>query len=969
MFFDKKLCSTKNQTSRPLAIKKLLDDDHESDDLDTDMTVADVFVDKGKACSDGLDQRRAVRVIQKPTGGEDSPLRFPSVSQDWDAAAEHYEVQRQKKLKQEAESAVNKLGPIAEEAGRGLGSESPSANNDWAEYTPRRTHRRDMPVSSVEKEVEIPGSPSQPTQEASQGVNGEGNAAPQDDRLESEELGDSPRSSRAVTPKEATPRPQSSHSQASGKRSRTGDPMTDSPALQLAREHTHSVSPQKKAAPEATKPGSKALNGESSSEDESESEESEKSEEGEDEKEKEQQDTDGDVAMGDETLHDKRIESAATKEPKSTTETHVAEPSDETRSRKRKNSADQKSPNKEPRLGRATPPPIANGERRNSAASPETPRFSPSGKRMGGTASFSGVARRLSFSERGSESPSKGLGLGITKSPPKKPPVTADLPQDDQSQEVIPQSPAAPKSSAPTRESPTQTTSTPKDLHTPADHANLPHSSVRKEASEKNSARRSVSFADGEDSHISRSQPAPTSTPNAVKPGNDKVAAQTASSERRRSGSKMVYPPGVSMERIAQLSRQVEEEAERQNKEKGEFENKIKSAETDNADPNYVNKLKAAFQNWESIAKIGNSHRQDLVARRTRLQALLEQQQAEIKEMEESIKKAPSQDKEKKTRASKKTRSSQGTEGDTMAQKSTTKPVTKDDRQSPVNQVSGWNAINTKAPSKNAKAPKAPADGTGSKPPPKAPVARTVATRTLSQPLPSASQNSTASDDVDLPAMKVQARANAEKSNKKSNEATSSESEEESEEESSSGSSESESESSSESESESSSENETEKKPAPSSTKTSAPKSSQKPKATSPPPAQRTSQQPSQSQTESWRWPRNSQPGNNSRLSLKSIKGEVANQAQAQAAAKAAPAKRANQGRKDIFSPPDSDSDDTESESESESESSDDGDDSENKIKAKGKIREQTPNSVADAGDITATGHVQRLRTARSNRN
>lgn len=49
--------------------------------------MADVFVDMGKARADGLDQRATIRVIQYPTL---KPIRYQSVTQDWNAAAEHY---------------------------------------------------------------------------------------------------------------------------------------------------------------------------------------------------------------------------------------------------------------------------------------------------------------------------------------------------------------------------------------------------------------------------------------------------------------------------------------------------------------------------------------------------------------------------------------------------------------------------------------------------------------------------------------------------------------------------------------------------------------------------------------------------------------------------------------------------------------------------------------------------------------
>ncbi|EEQ86810.1 uncharacterized protein BDCG_01930 [Blastomyces dermatitidis ER-3] len=70
----------------PLEIKKLVDDKHPEDTLDAALTVADVFVDNGKALADGLDQRGAVRVIQQPG----RPERYGSVVQDWGAIASNY---------------------------------------------------------------------------------------------------------------------------------------------------------------------------------------------------------------------------------------------------------------------------------------------------------------------------------------------------------------------------------------------------------------------------------------------------------------------------------------------------------------------------------------------------------------------------------------------------------------------------------------------------------------------------------------------------------------------------------------------------------------------------------------------------------------------------------------------------------------------------------------------------------------
>ncbi|EFE37574.1 conserved serine-rich protein [Trichophyton verrucosum HKI 0517] len=74
--------------AEPLVIKKLLDDNHDTDELDADLTVADVFIDYGKARADGLDQRGALRVIQKPTSTRS--VRYGSVVQDWDAITNHH---------------------------------------------------------------------------------------------------------------------------------------------------------------------------------------------------------------------------------------------------------------------------------------------------------------------------------------------------------------------------------------------------------------------------------------------------------------------------------------------------------------------------------------------------------------------------------------------------------------------------------------------------------------------------------------------------------------------------------------------------------------------------------------------------------------------------------------------------------------------------------------------------------------
>ncbi|OKL58262.1 hypothetical protein UA08_06469 [Talaromyces atroroseus] len=72
--------------SGPLEIKKILDADHPDENLDIQLTVADVFVQHGRAATDGQDQRAVALVIQKPTT---QPIfdREGSVVQDWAGAA------------------------------------------------------------------------------------------------------------------------------------------------------------------------------------------------------------------------------------------------------------------------------------------------------------------------------------------------------------------------------------------------------------------------------------------------------------------------------------------------------------------------------------------------------------------------------------------------------------------------------------------------------------------------------------------------------------------------------------------------------------------------------------------------------------------------------------------------------------------------------------------------------------------
>lgn len=159
---------------RPLEIKKLLDEANPTVDLNLFMTVADVFVDNGKAFSDGHDQRAIVRVIQKPA--RYAPQRFSSVVQDWDGATNNG-YQRNSRVR-------NQFNPIAEE------EYAPAS----AQESPVEQTYHDAPTPSIELQPQysqdeaIPGTPT---------IRSSG----------SEELGDSPSPEQGHKSKKRKPSP------------------------------------------------------------------------------------------------------------------------------------------------------------------------------------------------------------------------------------------------------------------------------------------------------------------------------------------------------------------------------------------------------------------------------------------------------------------------------------------------------------------------------------------------------------------------------------------------------------------------------------------------------------------------------------------------------------------------------------------------------------------------------------------
>lgn len=251
---------------------------------------------------------------------------------------------------------------------------------------------------------------------------------------------------------------------------------------------------------------------------------------------------------------------------------------------KRKLSPEELEPKKQARLEPPNHAPQEDADNDDKANG--TPLSSPLGahKRDADRApSFSGLNRRLSFTERPASS--HGLGLDSTQS--------ASVPDDTR---LSPTS--VPPSSAPIRRSSiNQHPSTPAKLQTPADKVKQLQSALRKDSpAERTPERRSVSFS-GED-HVFPTVPAPKSVP------------QTANKEEKKAAKSGVLPEPASQE----TEDQSEEKAEaglfaEVNMEANEYEEELLRAEDLDPKGDYVRKLKLASKRWQVMINNKNKTR------------------------------------------------------------------------------------------------------------------------------------------------------------------------------------------------------------------------------------------------------------------------------------------------------------------------------------------------------------------------
>lgn len=628
----------------------MLDDDHDTDDLDVDMTAADVFVDRGLAQIDARDQRGTLRVIQKPTPY--SPARFPSVTLDWDAAAEDYERRIQDK-REAATNSVHKFPTIPEEdsqAGSVSGSQdddrqrtpTPIGNITPAHETDDLERRRNTPVLSVEKEHEIPGSPAlwdeQPhVQEQYSQDNNEKTieATPQRRRFESQELGGSPTPSRPSAPSEKTaatsqPRAPVGRGRAANRTINRIASESKSPPPGIGQHLTEQTPPlghktrslTRRRISQLMKPvehGDDDDGGEANEQD-NERREEEVGEDG------HVDDDDGDVAMDDGGIAPGTFISATEEVPEPDLTNDDAPETRRTRLGKRKKSQEDLQSNKEPRLDRAGTPTQETPEPRNSSPSAMQKRER--------APSFSRSGHRPSIMEQSSP-PKPGLGLGITKSPPQKQPTKSDFSKglnknpnlvfvnstknmkQPSSQASIT---AAPMSLSGARKSLTQNDSTSAKPQTPADKVK---SALRKEASIDK--RRSVSFSE-KNSVFPVTVDSQSRSPSGPAAKEPEKAKDKAWGKPPTPGI-TVYPGGVTPEKLQQIFEEQQREAEKKKQEQEEMDQEMREAAERNASPEYLELLADIQRTRAFISENKNSGRQktqkQVTSYRTKLDAQL----------------------------------------------------------------------------------------------------------------------------------------------------------------------------------------------------------------------------------------------------------------------------------------------------------------------------------------------------------
>lgn len=257
--------------------------------------------------------------------------------------------------------------------------------------------------------------------------------------------------------------------------------------------------------------------------------------------------------------------------------------------------------------------------------------------------SCSGPQRRLSFGEKDASKP--GLGLGITKSPPRKQQVMLN-PRLNPSQDTAKHgendsfatTPLFPRS-AQHQPSSQQTDATP-TAQTPTldKFKKLPsalRSGKKDSPFDKSQERRSVSFA-AEDT-VATPVPAPRN-----KSKKSALSSNlTSTPDSARPMGTMVFPTNVPKERLEQYMNEAAQKVQKLEDERKEWDQKIETATKQNADPEYIRLLREAYHTWEDIVGLEKSTKKDDLRRANRIRQKLANKKKNLEEMEASMKAAP----------------------------------------------------------------------------------------------------------------------------------------------------------------------------------------------------------------------------------------------------------------------------------------------------------------------------------------
>jgi hypothetical protein len=564
--------------------------------------VADVFVDNGKALRDGHDQRGTVRVVQKPTPY--APVRYPSVVQDWARASLEYD-RIKEKLK--TKPPIPKFSTIEEEPRKDSLTESFVSERTTSDNLSNvDTPYRDVPVRSVERDepAAVPPSPPRWVRESPVLVQD----SQDNERLESKELGDSPS---PVPP----PMKRVSPVQEEDTIIKDVEPVLPEPVPERAHKAASlpSQPEPKKAEPvrkAVSEPSPKAVSPANQTQDVEMTDVEPTSQAASKNVSKNQREPSPAVLI----LKDKVLAAA---------------------NRKRKKSSEILAPKKGPRLDLSTAPPSRpQGKSPVTDPEPQSVATSPLRKRERAP-SFSSPQRRPSISERPADPSKPGLGLGITKSPQRKKTVMLNLTQDgDRPNESQPvhTTPLFPRSTLSDRRSSTTrlNDNTPSKVMTPVvEQTKKLTSALRKDSSiERSEQRRSVSFAEGTEIVTPTAAAASRSS---LKPGIKlPIATPTSSAEKPQWSGSVVWPPGVSQEKLQQIQSEVEQKMIKHGEEKAEWERKIAAAEKHGTDPEYLDLLRDSFACWSELREIEKTARG-----RARIRSLTEQMRTNAKRIQE----------------------------------------------------------------------------------------------------------------------------------------------------------------------------------------------------------------------------------------------------------------------------------------------------------------------------------------------